>query len=206
MSPTKIPPFVIRDGKKMDMTGTDAVQDFGSDDVLIKGANAVDRDGNAGVFVATEIGIGPALAMSCVRGFHLIVPVGLDKMVPSVLEAAKVLPGIYRLKYCTGMPVNLLPLVAAKVVTEIQAFEILFGIDVTHIASGGIGGSEGSVILCLSGTDKKLDEAMQLVKATKGEPAIPRPSKVNPPAADFDYSVDQFHEKIWPLILPGLKR
>ena len=38
MSPTKITPFVIRDGKKMDMTGADAVDDFGPDDVLIKGA------------------------------------------------------------------------------------------------------------------------------------------------------------------------
>lgn len=206
MSPTKIPPFVIRNGKKMDMTGMDAVDDFGPGDVLIKGANAVDREGNAGVFVATEIGIGPALSMSCVRGFHLIVPVGLDKMVPSVLEAAKVVPGIYHLKYCTGMPVSLLPLIAAKVITEIQAFEILCGIDATHIGSGGIGGSEGSVVLCLTGSEKKLEEAMQLIKSIKGEPPVAKPSKVNPPSADFGYSVAQFHEKLWPLILPGIKR
>jgi len=206
MSSTKIPPFVIRDGKKVDLPGMDAVEKFGPDDVLIKGANAVDLQGNAGVLVGTEVGIGPALAMMCARGFHLIVPVGLEKLVPSVLEAAKVLPGIYRLKYCTGMPVSLIPLIAAKVVTEIQAFDVLCGIDATHIASGGIGGSEGSVVLCLTGTEKDLDEAMQLVKTIKGEPAVPKPSKVNPPAAGFDYQVTQFHETVWPLILPGIKR
>ena len=201
MSPTKISPFVIRDGKQVDMPGMDAVEEFTPDDVLIKGANAVDGGGNAGGLVATEIGIGgPTLALACTRGFHLIVPVGLEKLIPSVMEAAKATPGIYRLKYCTGMPVTLLPLINAKVVTEIQALEVLCGISATHIASGGIGDSEGSVILCLTGGEQRLEEALQLVKAIKGEPPVAKPSQINPPAIDFDYRVTHFHESVWPLI------
>ena len=200
LSPTKIPPFVIRDGKQTSATGLDAVQEFTPDDVLIKSASAVDCEGNAGVLVGTAGGIGPALTMAYARGFHIIVPVGLEKLIPSVMEAAKVLPGIYRLQYCTGMPVSLVPLVTAKVVTEIQAFEVLCGIGVTHIASGGIGGSEGSVVLCLSGSEQKLEVAKHLVKSIKGEPPVEKPSKVTPPSIDFDYSITHFHESVWPLI------
>ena len=204
ISPTKLTPFVIRDGKQVDISGTKALQEFTPDDVLIKSANAVDREGNAGVLVGAEAGIGPASALAYVRGFHLIVPVGLEKLVPSVPEAAKAMPGIYRLKYCTGMPVSLILLVTAKVVTEIQAFEILCGVSTTHIASGGIGGSEGSVVLHLTGSEQEIEEALRLVKAVKGEPPVAEPSQMNPPASGFNYDVKHFHESIWPVIAPKI--
>lgn len=204
ISSTKLPPFVIRDGKQVDMSGAKAIQEFTPDDILIKSANAVDREGNAGVLVGAEVGIGPASAMAYARGFHLIVPVGLEKLVPSVMEAAKAAPGIYRPKYCTGMPVSLILLVTAKVVTEVQAFEVLCGISATHLASGGIGGSEGTVILYLIGSEQKIEEALQLVKAIKGEPPVAAPGKVNPPASEFGYSVSHFHESVWPMIAPKI--
>jgi len=207
-SPTKLFPFLIRDGKQAPMpTDRDIVQEeFTPNDVLIKSANAVDPEGNAGILTAAEIGTGPWSVLAGARGFHLIVPVGLEKLIPSVIEATKAIPGTYRLKYSTGMPVVLFPLLKAKVVTEIQAFETLCGISATHISSGGIGGSEGSVILCLTGDEQKLDEAMKLVKAIKGEPPVAKPSRLGPLAKDFDYSAAHYHKSVWPTIgLPPLK-
>jgi len=204
VSPTKLTPFVIRNGKQIDISGSKAMQEFTMDDVLIKSANAVDREGNVGVLVGADMGIGPASASAYTRGFHLIVPAGLEKLVPSVPEVAKAMPGIYRLKYCTGMPVSLIMLVTAKVVTEIQAFEVLCGINASHIASGGIGGSEGSVVLLLTGSEERIEGAMQLVKAIKGEAPVAGPSEVNQPAREFNYSVSHFHKEVWPVIAPKI--
>ena len=120
------------------------------------------------------------------RAVNLIVPVGLEKLVPSVTQAARKC-GIFNFKYSTGLPCALIPIVNAKVVTEVQAFEVLAGTSATHVASGGIGGSEGTVVLVLEGNEENMDQAFQLVKAIKGEPPVPHPEQTNPPAASLNY-------------------
>ncbi len=154
----RITPIVLVDGKSSGWTIRQALEKFTSDDVFIKGANAVDPMGNAGVLAANPEGgtVGAFWAVVCARGGNIICPVGLEKLIPSV-ETACVEAGQGRFKYAQGHKVGLLPLPGAKVVTEIQALKVLYDVEAVHIASGGIMGSEGSVVLSVKGTDEQIE-------------------------------------------------
>jgi hypothetical protein len=180
--------FVLRRGKLEEVDFQEVMQEFTTTDVFIKGANAVDSTGEAGVLAAgTAAGtIGKALPAVIFAAAHLIVPVGLEKLVPSVSTASRNC-GALNFKYSTGLPCTLVPIINAEVVTEIQAFEILAGVNATHVASGGIGGSEGTVVLSLEGSDSSIEQAFALVKTVKGEPPVKRPSVTTPPAASMNY-------------------
>jgi hypothetical protein len=181
---------VIRQGKVVEGADSNVeILNFGADDVFIKGANALDSQGNAGIYVASiKAGtIGVAWPILTPRGCHLIIPVSLEKLVPSVIEAAKH-TGLYRFKYSTGLPVKLVPVPLAMVITEIQAFGILAGIRAYHLGSGGVGGSEGSVHLALEGDEEQVEKAFELVKSVKGEPPVSLPDTFSvTSAADYDY-------------------
>jgi len=181
---------VIRDGKVVEGADSNAeILNFGPDDVFIKGANAIDAEGVPGVYVASiKAGtIGMAWPIVTPRNAHLIISVSLEKLVPSVIEAAKH-TGVYYFKYSTGVPVKLIPVPLAKVITEIQAFAILAGVRAYHMGSGGVGGSEGSVHLSLEGDEESVEKAFDLVKSVKGEPPVGLPDAfaVDSPA-DYDY-------------------
>lgn len=149
------------------------LDDGGPGAVFIKGANAVDPDGNAGVFCAHPgCGtIGFAYGYISGRGVKLIVPVGLEKLVPSVPKAARQL-GHDNLYYQTGFQIGMLPLVNATVVTEITAFKILFDLDAVHVGGGGVSGSEGTVVLVATGEKAALDRAIAAMDTIKGEPPL----------------------------------
>ncbi len=171
------PHHVIRRGKVVE--GADSkveILGFGPDDVFIKGANAIDCEGNAGIFTSSLVGgtIGMAWPVVTPRGSHLIMPVGLEKLIPSVIEAAKH-TGLYCFKYSMGMPARLTPVILGKVLTEVQALAVLAGVKAVHVGSGGVGGSEGAVVLALEGPESRVDKAFALLKAIKGEPAVTLP-------------------------------
>lgn len=181
---------VIRHGSVVE--GADSrveVLGFGPDDVFIKGANAVDPDGNAGVLTSSLTGgtIGMAWPALTARGSHLIMPVGLEKLIPSVIDGARH-SGVYFYKYSIGMPARLTPVVLGKVVTEIQALAVLAGVRATHIGSGGVGGSEGAVVLSVEGEEPAVAKAFDIVKSVKGEPAVTVPETLAVrSAAEFGY-------------------
>ncbi len=181
---------VVRQGKVVEGADSNVeILNFGPEDVFIKGANAIDGEGNAGIFSSSVKGgtIGMAWPIVMPRGCHLIIPVGLEKMVPSVIEAAKH-SGIYHFKYSTGLPARLIPVPMGKVVTEIQAFAILAGVRAYHMGSGGVGGSEGAVILALEGDEASVEKAFELVKSVKGEPPVTLPNTYYVgSAADYEY-------------------
>jgi hypothetical protein len=181
---------VIHKGKPVENAdSTVEIQKFGPEDVMIKGANAVDPEGNVGVWTSGIKGgtIGMCWPIVTPRGSHLIQPVGLEKLVPSVTEAAKH-SGIYHFKYSTGLPGRIIPVTTSKVITEIEAFGILAGVKAYHIASGGVGGSEGCITLAIEGEEEKVAKAFEIVKSVKGEPAVTLPSKYSvSSAADYNY-------------------
>lgn len=156
-----------------DATMAETLQDFGAGSVFIKGANAVDAEGNVGVFVANPTGgtIGWSYGILSARGCHLIVPVGLEKLVPSVRQAARSC-GQDTLYYCQGIRVGIIPIMNATVVTEIEAFRILFDLRAVHIGGGGMTESQGSVVLVAEGEKEKLDRAIALIASIKGEPSL----------------------------------
>lgn len=159
----------LRDGKQVDADGI--IDKMGAQDVVIKGANALDPWNVAGVMVANPVGgtTGSLLGTVMARGINLVIPVGLEKSIPySVLEISKRI-GIQRFSKATGLPVGMIPL-CGTVVTEVAALSLLGAEDVFPIGAGGINGGEGSVTLCVAGD--KADEIfglVQRVKEKKGE-------------------------------------
>ena len=188
-----IPPctwHVVRKGKPVENADSNVeILDFGPDDVFIKGASAVDRDGNAGIMASSLKGgtWGMFTPIVTPRNSHLIIAVGMEKMVPSVMEACNH-SGVYHFKYSTGIPAKLCPAITGKVVTEIQALAVLAGVRAFHICSGGVGGSEGAVVLTLEGDEAHVNKAFELVKSVKGEPPVTVPDTfyVSSPA-DYNY-------------------
>lgn len=170
---TRIAPVVLKDGKMVTEDWTEAVNRFGRDDVFIKGASAIDFDGVAGVLMASPAGgtIGKALPIVSARGSHLIIPVGLEKLIPSVPEAANLM-GIDVLEQGIGKKVGLMCVDYGELITEIEALEILAGVDVIPAAAGGVGGTEGGQTLILIGDDEELEDALEIVKGIKGEPPL----------------------------------
>lgn len=172
-----LPMVILKDGKRVDITFEEALQGLGKDDVFIKGGNALDPQGNVGILTAAPDGgtIGKALGIVTARGAHYIAPIGLEKLVPSVIEASKLL-GITTVDYATGDKVGLMPISNAKVITEIEALRILFGLEAVHVASGGVGDSCGSVVLSCSGGEADVNRAIKLIEGIKKEGPLQIPT------------------------------
>ena len=175
----KPPMIMIRKGELIlpELTMEETLKNFCSESIFIKGANAVDSDGNAGVYVAHPSGgtIGYAYGILSARGCRIIVPVGLEKLIPSVKKAAQHC-GQDTFYYCQGIRIGMIPIMNAKVITEVEAFRILFDLEAIHIGGGGANGSEGSVVLVAEGEKGNLDRAIEIIESIKGEPPL-RPKK-----------------------------
>jgi hypothetical protein len=149
---------------------------MGKGDAIVKGANAVDPTGTVGILLSNENGgaIGSVLGPASARGIPIICPVGLEKQVPGVAEAAGGW-GQSTLDYCMGVRVGYLAVTSALVVTEIQALAVLAGVRARCVGCGGIAGNEGAVILLLEGSEPNFGEAVGLIESVKGEPKIEVP-------------------------------
>ncbi len=164
----RLPAIALKNGKEAN--ADTIINEMTSQDVVIKGANALDPNGVAGVMMANPVGgtTGTILGTVMAKGINLVIPVGLEKSIPySVIESSKRI-GIQRCSKATGLPVGMMPL-CGKVVTEVEALTLLGAEDVFPIGAGGINGGEGSITLCVIG-DKADDifELVQKVKEKKG--------------------------------------
>ena len=144
---------------------------MGPKDVYIKGVNAIDPQGNVGVLIGNHAEggtIGRVLAASKKKGFSLIFPVGLEKLIPiSIEEAMKAARDRLSLDYSMGARCSLLPC-EGKVITELKALEILTGATSIPIGAGGVDGAEGAVTLVISGNDNQVKKAIADVESVKG--------------------------------------
>ncbi len=176
-NPDYIFPVVLHKGKRLFMKPEDALAEFTAEDVFIKGGNAVDPEFRAAVFNSNDVGgtMGWAMGTIYARGAQLVMPVGLEKLVPSVPAAAR-FAGIKALKYAMGQKIGMVPVVTATVITEIQAFALLFGVEARHAGGGGIAGAEGSVVLFLEGPDAAVAKAFEYAKSIKDEKPLARPN------------------------------
>ena len=172
----RVPSRFFLKGEAIDMESRDFLKTLQRGDVVIKGANAVDTEGNAGVLVGNETGgtIGALLGIACVRGIPLIMPVGLEKLIGSVHDAASGW-GQLTLSYAMGMNCWLTPVTTGLVITEVEALGLLAGVRARLVAAGGVGGSEGAVVLLLEGYKEHLDKAVEVVQAVKGEARVEVP-------------------------------
>jgi hypothetical protein len=143
-------------------------------DIFIKGANAVDPCGNVGVLMAGPGGgtMGQFYMGLKAQGVATIYPVGLEKLIPSVEEAARY-GGKLMLGRTIGCRVGMACVVDGRVITEIEAIDSLFGLNAIHYASGGWGGAEGAVTLIVEGEDDAVGKCLDLIEKIKGEPPLP---------------------------------
>lgn len=165
-------PYLFQRGEQVEGTIRDFIKDYRAQDVVIKGANAVDPQGNAGILVGSREGgtIGAVWSILTSVGATLVVPVGLEKLVPFI--PANI--GIDHFSVSLGMPSGLFPVPGAVVITEIEALILLCDVKATLIAAGGTGGSEGSTTFAVEGTDDNVEKTIALIKNIKGEPPVPR--------------------------------
>jgi len=132
----------------------------------LKGANAVDAQFRAAVWVADSKGgtILAAITAMIGRRVQLLVPVGLEKR---VIEDVMVLAERCNAPASEGL--RLMP-IPGQVFTEIEALKLLTGGEACLLASGGIYGAEGSVYLGISGTQEQMRTAVDLVNTISSEP------------------------------------
>ncbi|MCD2492592.1 hypothetical protein LQE92_08125 [Lacrimispora sp. NSJ-141] len=169
-------PSVLYKGEvKSGRSFAEALSDYHKDTVVIKGANAVDSNGFAGIIMTGFDGgtipkiIGPVTS----KGITMITPVGLEKLVPSVPAAVKALGGAGKIDISMGADGGMFCLTNTIVITEIEAIRLLFGAEAALVASGGVGGNEGAVVLAVDGTKEQIPVMVEfLEQEVKGEPPI----------------------------------
>ena len=166
--PQGTPDLVLRKGQ-VDSTVNriTVVPEMGRGDVFIKGTNALDyKNKVAGILIANPSGGSVGGAWGHIYGthLHLIIPVGLEKLVYE---------DIYALARRTMDPDYVGPTlypVTGTIVTEIEALRLLTGVEASLLAAGGVAGAEGAVRLLLEGTAQQVEQALTLVGQIQGEP------------------------------------
>ncbi|MDI6880838.1 MAG: hypothetical protein QMC95_17570 [Desulfitobacteriaceae bacterium] len=165
-------PFVIKDGNPLDMHWKEYLPSMIPGDVFIKGGSALDNTGLAAVMVSDSAGgtIGIAQGILLARGISLIIPIGLEKMIPDVRKAVEFLTP--PLDAAIGKKVGLIPMLGAKVVTELTALDVLYDLEAHCMAAGGVGGSEGAVTIAVEGFAEEVQRLLSDIAAIKGEPPV----------------------------------
>ena len=151
------------------------IDEMKSGDVYVKGANAIDPDGNAGFFLAHPTGgnIMKMLPKICAQNVRFLIPVGLEKLIPSVVEAQRHMKGIEEYSFTFGRGCGNVTVTNGIILHELASLELLTGVKGWAAGAGGVGGSEGAVSLVLEGDPMQEKAAVELIKTIKGEPAVP---------------------------------
>jgi len=168
-------PITFHKGEVLPVEPGTVADKLGPGDILIKGGNALDAFGNIGVVMVNPTGgtMGQFYMGMKSRGLEIIYPVGLEKLVPSVEEAARY-GGTMAIDKAIGCKAGMACVADGRPFTEIDALETLFNVSAIHFASGGWGGAEGSVTLIIDGPDAEVGKCMEFIEAKiKGEPPLP---------------------------------
>lgn len=167
--------WIIKNGKlSIGEKVKDLLQQVKPTDVFIKGVNALDTQGNVGILIGDPLEGGPmGKIISTWRktAFHLVFPVGLEKLIPIPISEAAYEAKRVKYSYAMGLATGLLPCPNGEkvnVVTEVQAIKILSGAVAVPIASGGLGGAEGAITMVLKGSEEQVTKAIEFVEQSKG--------------------------------------
>ena len=163
----------------------DILDMLGEEDVYVKGVNALDSRGNVGVLFSNPAGgggtIGKVMAARRKKPFHVVFPVGLEKLIPGTIAEASRAVGFQKANQCMGIPAALLP-VSGEKVDETDAFRLLFHVNASAISCGGLGGANGAVTLVLEGEEDAVQAAFAFACSVKGSqlPALSVPQEEGP--------------------------
>ena len=178
-----VPHLVLVKGKSVDLSLPDAAKKLKEGDVVIKGANALDyKNKLAAVNILDPSGGTTGITMPFIvaRKAHLVIPVGLEKLVAGDLVdlTLKTREPLETLHAPAGQskapfPGDVLPamwLLTGEIVTELEAIKILTGATAFQNSAGGISGAEGAVWLTFRGTRDQVKKALELANSIQGEP------------------------------------
>ena len=174
--------FVVERGKLViGMTLGEIIDKMGPNDVYIKGVNAVDPNDNVGVLIGNPVeggSIGMVMSQSKNKGFKVVFPVGLEKLIPvPIKQAAEVAKMRNQVNYSMGSACALWPC-EGIVITELKAVEILSGgATATPISAGGLAGAEGAITMLIKGNDEQVTRVIKVIEECKGA-KLPREVRV----------------------------
>lgn len=144
---------------------------MGEEDVYIKGCNALDPQGNVGVLFSNPAGgggtIGRVMIAQRKKKFHIILTIGLEKLIPVSIQKASNKAGYKKVDKPMGLRCGLIP-VSGKKIDETDALLLLSGAEITPIAAGGLGGAEGSIVLTCEGNEDQIQKLLDVVQSVKG--------------------------------------
>jgi len=167
------PDLVIRKGERLAVKAVEALADMGPGDVYVKGVNALNYERKqAAVLIGhpTGGGVGAALGTVVARRIVYLHPVGLEKSTSADLnEVAE------RLAADPAGKGPTLWVVPGVIFTEIEALQVLTGVEAVPAAAGGVAGAEGAVWLAAFGTAAQLQATQDLLTSLRGEPAFVSP-------------------------------
>lgn len=145
-------------------------ESLGPADVIIVGANAIDAFGHAAMMIGVRGGGAPWRVLAGVMAdhAHVLIAVGSEKLVPGNLQEILTRTSRLDVDRADGMAVGLVPLVG-KVITEVEALQILGGVDCWIIGKGGIGGAEGATTLVAQGSKEAITAVLAAVAAVRGK-------------------------------------
>ena len=165
--------IVIRNGERVEVDKETLLDSLRAGDVVIKGGNALDTWGGVGVLMASRTAgtVGRYYSVALARGVEVVIPISLQKAIHTSVDDLAREMGSEKLDLSMGIPCGMHPLVG-HVVTEIDALEALFPVQVRQIASGGAGSGAGSVSLLITGQESGVQAAFDLVQSLSNEQDI----------------------------------
>ncbi len=169
----RLQPFTFHKNKLLEVEPSTIIDKLGVEDVLLKGANAIDHTGAVGVAMASPTGgtMGEFYMPMKARGATIIYPVGLEKLIPSVEEASR-MGGLYAIERSIGARTGMVDVADGNPYTEVDALQELFDIEAVHFASGGYSGAEGSVSIIVEGDEEEVNQCCDYIEGIKGEPPL----------------------------------
>ncbi|MBF0107875.1 MAG: hypothetical protein HQL76_01685 [Magnetococcales bacterium] len=159
-------PYLFDEGQVTRGWPARLLEKFGPGDIYIKGANAIDHEGNAAILLGSPMGgsIGVALPILAARGGHLILPVTLEKLIPSVPKSLGLL-GQGKIDHVMGNETGLIPIMAgsATVITELQAMRHLADVTATAVAAGGVDDCAGARVIHFTGASENVEKMWDII-------------------------------------------
>jgi hypothetical protein len=162
---------LIERGELLDVYETleNTIENLGAEDVAVIGANAIDVYGNAAMMYGSPLGSKPGRIISGLMAeiCNIIVPAGLEKLVPGSIAESIVKSGRKHIDRSMGMAVGLTPVIGT-IITEKDAVPLLGDVTCTVIGRGGILGAEGATTMIIEGNERQVENVFQIILSVKG--------------------------------------
>jgi hypothetical protein len=170
---TRIPQLAFKKGEIWEGPLDEIVlREMTEEDIYVTGANALDPYGNTAIELGGWNGgsIGRVLNTIYGKGIKLLIPVGLEKLIPTPIPDVLKYTGHLGLDYAHGEWYGTMPM-HGKVFTEVDAFRVLTGARAVPVGAGGVKGAEGAIHFQIVGNEEQFNKVIDIwenkVRGTK---------------------------------------